>query len=56
MTSGIYAVWWSKTHRGLEGKTYNAKQAAEVARRLSEQRLDLMQNFSLPVRCANFVD
>ena len=47
--SSIYAVWWSKEDRGLDGKNYNAKQAAEVARVLSEQRLHLMQNFSLPV-------
>ena len=53
VTSSIYAVWWSK---GKADQSYWANQAAEVGRVLSEQRLDLMQNFSLPVRCANFVD
>ena len=53
VTSSIYAVWWSK-EKG--DQTFWANQAADVGRVLSEQRMDLMQNFSLPVRCANFVD
>lgn len=44
--AGIYAVWWSKEK---EEQTYWADKAVEVGQMLSQQRLDLMQNFSLPV-------
>ena len=44
--AGIYAVWWSKEKAD---QAYWTDKAAEVAGVLSEQRLDLMQNFSLPV-------
>ena len=44
--AGIYAVWWSKEK---EGQAHWADKAVEVGQILSEQRLDLMQNFSLPV-------
>ena len=49
--AGIYAVWWSKEK---ESQSYWADKAEEVGEMLSRQRLDLMQNFSLPV--SKFID
>ena len=47
VTSGIYAVWWRKDRPNQNDW---ANKAAKVGQTLSEQRLDLMENFSLSVR------